>query len=344
MRLLALLAVVLTATAAAQEHAAPPAGPPRPLAFDAPPAGWRARPAEEKPFVLDFDLPAVEGAAEAARVNVLLYPMGFDDYRARLLGRWRRADGAPLSASDQVVVEALDRGDLRVRVVEQAGTYEPREGPPRPGWRLVAAHVRAPDGKWSVWLAGPDAAVRAHRAAYLGWLATARLAAAHAEVHGPACSPACPPGGAPADDEVVRAVREVHGAPPHGTPRPWALLGHRLGAHALARLGADRADGWQLVVTLRAPASAPAVAALDGLLVATGASPGKGNLRLEGAPDGAAVEVVVVHRPSGRALTYRVAPALAARLDEAPAAEFPAVWRAVGATPDGEAFTCAEAR
>lgn len=320
----AILTLAINAVAFAQEQPAPRP----PLTFDPPPATWTPHPAESKPFLLDYDLPAAEGdeGGGGLRVNVLEYPMGFDDYCAKILGKWRRADGEQLTADDQSV-EQLDVNGLTIRVVDQRGTHTPREGPARPGWRLVAAHVQADTRYWTVWLMGPATGVERHRAEYIAWLRTAKVGAALA---------------APADD-VLRNVRYVHGAPSHGTPSPLAVLGHRIGADALKRFSATREDGWHLLVILRAPEGHALMAALDGLLAATGASPGKGNLRLEPRAD-APSEVEVTHRPTGRVLTYRLSDTAVARLAAVPTADYTRGVEELGRLQDAVLFTVAESR
>lgn len=326
-----LVLLLLQAPAVAEEQR-------RALVLGAPPASWRARPAEPTPYAHDFDLPT--DGAEPARVSLLLEAAGLDDHRARLASRWLRADGAPVTTEDQVV-EPATAGALRLTVVDQAGTYQPPEGPARPGWRLVAAHLQAEHGTWSAWLLGPAREVQVHREAYLTWLRTAREADAPADEAagcggpcGGACGMASRPGGPSLD------ARTVHGAPPHGIPNPWTVVGQRIGEDALRRLGSSRDDGWQLVVTLRSPAAA--LPALDGLLVATGASPGKGNLLREEAAG--TVTVVVAHRPSGRVLTYQVAPAVLARLGPVASSEFPRATGAMLAVRVEELFSATESR
>lgn len=270
------------------------------------PDGWTARPAGDKPYLGDWDLPAVAGEDGGPRVNVLPYPLGLEEYRAKILGRWRRADGSALELGDQRVA-ALEVPGLRVTVIDQAGEHRPREGAPHAGWRLLAAHIEVDQAggpaRWTAWLIGPARGVEAARAGWLAWLGAARSGEAAREAR------------------LDQPLRFVHGAPAHGVPGPWAQLGLRIGTDALARLGARRADGWQLIVTVRAPEGHPLRAALDGLLVATGTSPGQGNLRFV-ASDGQP-EVELIHRPSGRALTYRPLPELAERLNASAPDAFP---------------------
>src|SRR5262245_33677252 len=57
------------------------------LSFAEPSQGWKPRPRDDaKPFLCDYDLPAAEGDPEPPRVNVLFFPVGFEDYRSKILG------------------------------------------------------------------------------------------------------------------------------------------------------------------------------------------------------------------------------------------------------------------
>lgn len=153
---------------------------------------------------------------------------------------------------------------------------------------------------------------------------------------------------APVDSRAARLqamtaqVRAVHGAPAHGVPGPWALIGFRIGADALRRLGATRDDARELLVTHRAPRAARYACVLDGLQASTGASPGKLNLQLEPVARPEALETVVQHRPSGRRLRYRLEPGFLARFQEVDYADFPAAARDLDALPDQALFSCVE--
>jgi formylmethanofuran dehydrogenase subunit E len=322
-RRLVALCLIFVAPCLAQEEA-PPTAPTRPLVFGDTPEGWRTRPAEDKPFPYDFDLPATGEAA--ARVNVLYYPVGFDEYRQKILGKWRHADDSPLTPEDQQV-EQFDAGGLKVRTVDQSGTLVPREGAPRAGWRLVAAHIRAPGGQWTCWLIGPATEVARHRDSYLAWIRTARVGDAPA---------------ATTDDAALRAVRFVHGAPPHGTPSPWALLGYRVGRRALELAGARREDGWQLVVTVRSPGG-PSLALLDGLIAATGSTPGHGTLTHTVVADGPIV-ISVRHRPTDTVFSFQLTGSIVDRFQQVAVADFPAAREALDRLPDADVFTMTQAK
>jgi hypothetical protein len=294
------------------------------LSFEAPPAEWKAHPKEAKPFLADFDLPAAEGDPEGARANVLFYPMGFEEYRKKLSQSWKHSDGSPIG-DDETKVEALEANDLKLRVFELSGTHAPQHGPERANVKLVAVHIRGAGGKWTAWLLGPPKSVDKHRDAYVAWLKTAREVPA-----------------APVEESVaVREVRFVHGAPEHGVPGPWALVAYRLGKHALAKLGAARGS-FDLVVTHRAPREVRYACMLDGLLAATGCSPGKMNLVHEVVSGESELETVVLDKASHRRLTYKLTKALRDKIRDVPPAGFPVMAQLLDAMKDDEVFTVDE--
>lgn len=149
------------------------------------------------------------------------------------------------------------------------------------------------------------------------------------------------PAGSAADGAA--SVRFVHGAPPHGTPGPWALAGHRIGVDALRRLGVTRGDAWGITVTHRAPAEVRYTCVIDGVQAATGASLGKLNLALEPVASPDDLETVVVERRTGRTLTYRLTPAFRARFFDADYDAFPQAARELDRLPDDEVFVVVEA-
>ena len=76
--------------------------------------------------------------------------------------------------------------------------------------------------------------------------------------------------------ECLTRVGEIHGA-----AGPWAVAGYRIGARALKDLNLPR-HAFPILVVHRAPAEVRFSCVADGLQAATGASPGKLNLRVEG--------------------------------------------------------------
>ena len=130
-------------------------------------------------------------------------------------------------------------------------------------------------------------------------------------------------------------VREVHG----GTG-PWAVAGYRIGERALKELGLPRHD-FGLRVVHRAPAEVQYSCVADGLMAATGASPGKLNLRVEVAPV-ERLATTVEDRRSGRRLTFTLRPEFVRSSLGLPPDRLEAEGRRVMALPDEAIFAVVE--
>jgi hypothetical protein len=152
-----------------------------------------------------------------------------------------------------------------------------------------------------------------------------------------ACAHAPPP-----PDDAVARTRFVHGAPGHGVPGPWALTGYRIGENALGRLGLTREQAWELRVTHRSQPEVRYTCMMDGLMAATGVSPGKMNLKFEPVSSEDALVTVVTQPRTHRQLTYVLKPAFRDRIRPVDFADFPTAERALAATPDDELFTVTE--
>ena len=318
--------------------------PTRSLAFDAAPADWKARPPEPRAFFCDYDLAAAEGDPEGARLNVLYYPVDLETYRGRLSHRWLTADGKPHTRETRHSSE-LEANGVKLYAEDLSGIYSPKEGAPKPGYRLLAVLIDAPGGSWTAWLFGPEKSVEKHRERYLAWVKSVRvleLKVVEAQpgetkaVEGKAAEPK------PVDTDATRDVRFVHGAPAHGVPGPWAMAGYRIGKNALERLGITRERSWEIVVTHRCPSKVQYTCMLDGLLAATGASPGKMNLVHETAADEDSLETVVVHTPTNRQLVYRLKKELRDKIRPIDYAEFPAAEKMLESLKDDEIFEVVE--
>ena len=144
-----------------------------------------------------------------------------------------------------------------------------------------------------------------------------------------------PPPDPSAVDACLNRVREVHGG--NG---PWAVVGYRMGERALAELKRPR-QSFSLQVTHRGPAQVQYSCMADGLQAATGASPGKLNLKVEEAPR-PDLRSTVLDRESGRLLTFTINPALARSISDLPLDRLDAEGRRVAALPDDELFTMTE--
>lgn len=105
---------------------------------------------------------------------------------------------------------------------------------------------------------------------------------------------------AQAPSDWIRLGEAVHGG--FGTLIP---LGIRIGLDARERL---KAGPRELDVTYLDGARTPCACVVDGILIATTASPGQGSLRVlpEKAAAGLAGEVLVRHRKTGAQLRYRI--------------------------------------
>jgi formylmethanofuran dehydrogenase subunit E len=113
---------------------------------------------------------------------------------------------------------------------------------------------------------------------------------------------------APTDDWVALGARL------HGGFGSYIALGVHIGLDALETLGVERRG---VEVTFIDGVESPCPCAADGVILATGATPGRGNFRVADArtADGLAV-VVVRDRKSGRTLRYVVPVALKPQLDQ----------------------------
>ncbi|WP_435008448.1 FmdE family protein [Tundrisphaera lichenicola] len=143
--------------------------------------------------------------------------------------------------------------------------------------------------------------------------------------------------GDPTPDERLARVREVHGG-----AGPWAVAGYRIGEQALKALGRPR-HSFALLVVHRSPAEVQYSCVADGLMAATGASPGKLNLKLEEVPP-ERLSTTVEDRESGRTLTFTIRPELVQSIRDLPMERLEAEGRRVAELPDAAIFTVVEER
>jgi formylmethanofuran dehydrogenase subunit E len=130
-------------------------------------------------------------------------------------------------------------------------------------------------------------------------------------------------------------VKEVHGA-----AGPWAVAGYRIGERALKELGLHR-QSHDLEVVHRCPAEVQYSCIADGVQAATGASPGKLNLRVvEGTRD--QLRTVVRDKKSGRSLTFILRPEFARTISDLPFDRLEAEGRRVASLPDEAIFSLNE--
>lgn len=138
---------------------------------------------------------------------------------------------------------------------------------------------------------------------------------------------------------TVSELRRVHGAPEHGVPGPWVMLGYRLGEDAMKRLGLSREQAHAVKVTHRAPAEFQYSCMLDGLLVATGASPGKMNLWFEPVSSADELQTTIEDRKTGRTLRYRISERAAKAFEGVDYKDFPDAAARLADMPSDALFT-----
>jgi formylmethanofuran dehydrogenase subunit E len=132
-------------------------------------------------------------------------------------------------------------------------------------------------------------------------------------------------------------VKDVHGA-----TGPWAVAGYRIGERALKELGLPR-QSHALEVVHRCPAEVQFSCIADGVQAATGASPGKLNLRIETASR-ADLRTVIRDKKSGRTLTFTLKPEFARSISDRPPGHLEAEGRRVAELPDDVIFVIAESK
>lgn len=141
---------------------------------------------------------------------------------------------------------------------------------------------------------------------------------------------------APADDDWVALGTRLHGG--FGS---YIALGVHVGLDALRELGAERRG---VEVTFASGSNAPCPCMADGLILATGATPGRGSFVVssEKAAAGAFAVVQVRHLKTGRTLRYVIPDALRTQLDAWNQLPPAARLGAVATAPAGQVFTRTE--
>lgn len=147
--------------------------------------------------------------------------------------------------------------------------------------------------------------------------------------------------GPPADETAV-AERLARVQAIHGAAGPWAVSGYRMGERALKELGLPR-HTFSLLVIHHAPAEVQYSCVADGLQAATGASPGKLNLRVVEA-SAENLSTVIKDRKTGRTLTFTLQPAFIRSISDLPHDRLEAEGRRVAGLRDDEMFSVAESK
>ncbi len=141
----------------------------------------------------------------------------------------------------------------------------------------------------------------------------------------------------PAVAECLARVKDFHGA-----AGPWAVAGYRIGERALKELGLTR-NSHKLEVVHCCPMQVQYSCMADGLSAATGASPGKLNLRLEESPvDG--LKTLIKDRGRGRGLTFTLKPDFVRSISNVPGSRFGTEGQRVASLPDEAIFSISEAK
>jgi formylmethanofuran dehydrogenase subunit E len=141
----------------------------------------------------------------------------------------------------------------------------------------------------------------------------------------------------PAVAACLARVKEFHGA-----SGPWAVAGYRIGERALKELGLSR-QSHDLDVVHRCPAEVQYSCVADGVQAATGASPGKLNLRIEPASR-ENLRTVIRDKKSGRTLTFTLKPEFARSITDQPLDRLGAEGRRVAALADDVIFQVVESK
>jgi formylmethanofuran dehydrogenase subunit E len=141
----------------------------------------------------------------------------------------------------------------------------------------------------------------------------------------------------PAVAACLARVKEVHGA-----AGPWAVAGYRIGERALKELGLHR-QSHDLEVVHRCPAEVQYSCIADGVQAATGASPGKLNLRVvEGTREN--LRTVIRDKKSGRSLTFILEPEFARSISDLPFDRLEGEGRRVASLRDENIFIVRESK
>jgi formylmethanofuran dehydrogenase subunit E len=123
------------------------------------------------------------------------------------------------------------------------------------------------------------------------------------------------------------------GARIHGAFGPFIPVGIRIGLDAAEKL---KADPRGLTVTYYSGTRPPCACVADGVMIATGASPGQGTLQIspEKAPDGMMAVIVIKNRKTGEGLRYSIAdewlPKIMGWIKSDPSARYDAAMSAEG--------------
>jgi formylmethanofuran dehydrogenase subunit E len=137
--------------------------------------------------------------------------------------------------------------------------------------------------------------------------------------------------------ECLDRVRAIHGA-----AGPWAVAGYRIGERAMKDLKLPR-PSFTLKVVHRCPAQVQCSCMANGLQAATGASPGKLNLKIEEVPADQ-LSTAIEDRKTGRRLTFTIQPAFVQLIRDLPVDKLEQAGRRVAGLPEEAIFQVKESR
>lgn len=155
------------------------------LTYDAPDT-WQRHSVPPRSMRTDqYTLPAVEGDGESGELTVFYFGAAGGGPIEQNIARWRGQftgpDGQPLG-EDASTVEEFESNGIPITYLEVGGTFQPGamrfggEAPsPKENYRLLAAIVDAPGGRWFFKAAGPDATMQAHRDAFRALLDSMKI-------------------------------------------------------------------------------------------------------------------------------------------------------------------------
>jgi hypothetical protein len=116
----------------------------------------------------EYGVSHVAGDSEDAECIVITFGPGSGGSVAQNIDRWK----GQFDATGDAKQTTRDVSGMHVTTVEVAGTFKGGgmpggpPAPPKPGFRMIASVVEAPDGMWFFKLTGPDATVKAAASAF----------------------------------------------------------------------------------------------------------------------------------------------------------------------------------
>lgn len=152
------------------------------LKFDAP-AGWISKPAASSMRVAEYTLPRTSPDTEDAALAVYYFGGQGGTVQANLdrwIGQMSQPDGR--ASKDVAKTSTLKTtSGLNVTLLDLAGTYVAEVSPGsterfnKPGFRLRAAVIEAPDGPYYVKLTGPAATVAKWSDSFMAFVRSAKV-------------------------------------------------------------------------------------------------------------------------------------------------------------------------